>query len=98
MLFQNLVINMGYQDKLNPMLFRDFAYNMQAWRPMLFRDFDFNMGEFFVFRALAPHVILQICILTWGTASNRTPCYFKILHLTWGIAQIEPHVIFAWAL
>lgn len=83
MLFQNLVINMGYHDKLNP---------------MLFRDFDFNMGEFFVFRALAPHVILQICILTWGTASNRTPCYFAILHLTWGIAQIEPHVIFAWAL
>ena len=26
---------------------------------MLFRDFDFNMGEFFVFRALAPHVISE---------------------------------------
>ena len=104
MLFQNLVISMGYHDKLNPMLFRDFAYNMgyfsvfERRHPMLFRDFDFSMGEFFVFRALAPHVISQICILAWGTAANRTPCYFKILHLTWGIAQIEPHVIFAWAL
>lgn len=55
---------------------------------MLFRDFDFNMGEFFVFRALAPHVISQICILAWGHRSKSNPMLFSLGRYNMGIAMI----------